>query len=210
MIAIARETLRAATHSGSLGNRLPPMSRHVRGSFFADYVRMIRRRKDVEWSRVLCREDHEYVRRQVDPDGWYPMEVFERLGEAILAHNASGSLDAVRMWGHFSVSAVTVTYPSLIAREDPLESLMRLKVMRASLFDFHAFDIRNASPGHAEVWINYRMGAIAEEAACYQTMGFCEGVLSLAGANEVKAAFAARMWSGAPHTTIILEWLADY
>jgi hypothetical protein len=186
------------------------MSRHVRGSFFADYVRMIRRRKDVEWSSVLGRSDHEYVRRQIDPDGWYPMEVFERLGEAILAQNESASLNAVRMWGHFSVSAVTVTHPSLIAPGDPLESLMRLKVMRASMFDFHAFDVRNASPGHAEVWINYRMGPIAEEAACYQTMGFCEGVLSLSGASEVKASFEARAWRTDPHTSIALEWHAGY
>jgi hypothetical protein len=78
------------------------------------------------------------------------------------------------------------------------------------MFDFHAFDVRDASPGQAEIWINYRMGPIAEEAACYQTMGFCEGVLSLAGASEVKAAFTARQWRGAPHTTISLEWLADY
>jgi hypothetical protein len=185
------------------------MSRHVRGSFFADYVRMIRRRKDVEWSTLLNRADLEYVRRQIDPDGWYPMEVFERLGEAILAHNEAASLNAVRMWGHFSVSTVVLTHPTLIARGDPLESLMRLKVMRASMFDFHAFDVRDAMPGQAEVLINYRMGALAEEAACYQTMGFCEGVLSLAGATEVKAQFVARSWKSDPQTRITLEWLAQ-
>lgn len=196
--------------SGSLGTQAPPMSRHVRGSFFADYVRMIRRRKDVEWTTLLSRTDLEYVRKQIDPDSWYPMEVFERLGEAILAHNESASLNAVRMWGHFSVSAVTVTHPALIARGDPLESLMRLKVLRASMFDFHAFDIGAASPGHAEVLVNYRMSPVAEEAACYQIMGFCEGVLSLAGATEVKALFAARSWLGDVHTRIDLEWLALY
>lgn len=186
------------------------MSRHVRGSFFADYVRMIRRRKDVEWSTLLNRTDLEYVRRQIDPDGWYPMEVFERLGEAILAHNEAASLNAVRMWGHFSVSAVVMTHPTLIARGDPLESLMRLKVMRASMFDFHAFDVPAASPGQAEVMVNYRMGPVAEEAACYQTMGFCEGVLSLAGATEVKAQFSTRSWKGDAQTRIALEWLASF
>jgi hypothetical protein len=186
------------------------MSRHVRGSFFADYVRMIRRRKDVDWSRLLCAADQEYVRKQIDPDGWYPMEVFERLGEAILSHNELASLNAVRMWGHFSVSAVTVTHPSLIARGDPLESLMRLKVMRASMFDFLAFEIRAASPGSAQMAVNYRMGAIAEEAACYQTMGFCEGVVSLAGASDVRAEFTAKSWLGEPHTLITLDWAEPF
>jgi hypothetical protein len=171
---------------------------------------MIRRRKDVEWSRLLCSMDLEHVRKQIDPDGWYPMEVFERLGEAILMHTESASLNAVRMWGHFSVSTVTQTHPTLIARGDPLESLMRLKVMRASMFDFHAFDIGAASPGHAEILVNYRMGPVAEEAACYQTMGFCEGVLSLAGASDVKAEFRSSSWEGDAQTQISIEWVEHF
>jgi hypothetical protein len=171
---------------------------------------MIRRRKDVEWSRLLSAVDLDYVRKQIDPNGWYPMEVFERLGEAILMHNEMASLGAVRMWGHFSVSTVVVTQPTLIAKKDPLESLMRLKVMRASMFDFHAFDIGAASPGHAAILVNYRMGPVAEEAACYQTMGFCEGVVSLAGGSEVEAEFRARSWEGDAQTEIALEWVENF
>lgn len=150
--------------------------------------------------------DYDYVRRQVDPDGWYPMEVFERLGEAILAHNEGASLDAVRMWGHASVAAVVQTHPTLIAPRDPLESLMRLKVMRDSMFDFPAFDIPEACLGHAKMHVSYRMGPVAEEAACYQTLGFCEGVVSLAGGSRIHAQFVARSWQGDPGTLISLEW----
>jgi len=96
---------------------------------------MIRRRKDLDWSRILSPGDYEYIRKQVDPDGWYPMAVFERLGDAILAHNATATLDAVRMWGHFSANSVAHTQPELVAKGDPLESLMRLKVLRASLLE---------------------------------------------------------------------------
>jgi hypothetical protein len=186
--------------------RLSLMSRHVRGSFFSDYVRMIRRRKDVDWSSFLDASDLEYVRRQVDPAGWYPMSVFERLGDAILAHSGQATLSAVRMWGHYSVSAVVATQPDLIAARDPVESLMRLKVMRASLFDFPAFDVPMLMPEQAEVRITYHMGPSAEEAACYQTMGFCEGVLSLAGATHIEAHFQECAWNGATHTRIELNW----
>jgi hypothetical protein len=182
------------------------MSRHVRGSFFSDYVRMIRRRKDVDWSRFLDNGDLEYVRRQVDPVGWYPMGVFERLGDAILAHSGQATLSAVRMWGHFSVSGVVQTHPELIAAGDPMESLMRLKVMRESLFDFPAFDIPVLMPEHAELRVTYYMGPSAEEAACYQTVGFCEGVVSLAGGNKVEARFVDCAWHGAPSTRIELSW----
>jgi len=182
------------------------MSRHVRGSFFSDYVRMIRRRKDVEWSRFLDSGDLDYVRRQIDPSAWYPMGVFERLGDAILAHSGQATLSAVRMWGHFSVSAVVATHPDLIARGDPVESLMRLKVMRASLFDFPAFDLPGLLPGQADVRVTYYMGPSAEEAACHQTMGFCEGVVSLAGGTNIEARFTTCAWHGAPETRIELFW----
>lgn len=182
------------------------MPRHVRGSFFSDYVRMIRRRKDLDWSTILSASDFEYIRKQVDPDGWYPMAVFERLGDAILAHNETATLNAVRMWGHFSASSVAQTQPDLIARRDPMESLMRLKVLRASMFDFPAFDIPTLSHGHARVVVSYLMGPSAEEAACFQTMGFCEGVLSLAGATQIEAHFIERAWQGDRRTLIELIW----
>lgn len=167
---------------------------------------MIRRRKDVDWPRILTPHDFEYVRKQVDPDGWYPMAVFERLGDAILVHNAFATLDAVRMWGHFSASTVAATQPDLIAKGDAVESLMRLKVLRASMFDFPAFDIPTLCHGQARVTIAYLMGPSAEEAACYQTMGFCEGVLSLAGATEIEAQFLERAWQGDARTLLDLTW----
>jgi hypothetical protein len=167
---------------------------------------MIRRRKDGDWVGLLSEGDLEYLRRQVDPAGWYPMEVFERLGDAILAHSGQATLSAVRMWGHYSVSAVVATHPDLIAPRDPLESLMRLRVMRASLFDFPAFDVPVLMPEYAEVCVTYHMGPSAEEAACHQTMGFCEGVLSLAGASQIEARFVACAWSGAPSTRFELHW----
>jgi hypothetical protein len=182
------------------------MSRHVRGAFFSDYVRMIRRRKDVDWERLLSAGDLDYVRRQVDPASWYPMEVFERLGDAILAYSGQATLSGVRMWGHYSVSAVVATHPDLIARRDPVESLMRLKVMRASLFDFPAFDIPTLLPGHAEVRVTYYMGPSAEEAACHQTLGFCEGVISLAGGSQIEAHFLECAWNGGAQTRLEISW----
>jgi hypothetical protein len=170
---------------------------------------MIRRRKDVDWTRFLGPSDLEFVRQLIEPEGWYPMAVFERLGNAILAGIESATLDAVRMWGHLSVTSVASAQPMLIARGDPMESLMRLKVMRASLFDFPAFDIPMLSNGHAHVMVNYLMGASAEEAACFQTLGFCEGVVSLAGGTGISGEFRERSWRGDAKTLIDLQWIEE-
>ena len=180
--------------------------RHVRGSFFSEYVRMIRRQKDVDWGEVLLVPDLVYLRKHIDDDGWYPMTTFERMGVAILKHLEGATLDAVRLWGRFSASSYAERQPDLVAPHAPIESLMRLKVLRSTLFDFPAFDIPMLADGHAYVAITYHMGPVAEEAACYQTMGFCEGVLSLAGAQNVRAEFKERQWRGDAKTVLDLEW----
>jgi hypothetical protein len=77
------------------------LQRHVRGILFVDYVRMVRGRKDVEWKKYLEPEDFVVLSQVIDPDGWYSMETFERLGVGILREIAHGQLEGVRMWGRF-------------------------------------------------------------------------------------------------------------
>ena len=54
----------------TLSERLVLLERHVRGSFFVEYVRMIRRRKDVEWMRTLRVEDLALVQQRITPEAW--------------------------------------------------------------------------------------------------------------------------------------------
>jgi hypothetical protein len=167
---------------------------------------MIRRRKDVAWERVFRAEDIAYLKQRIEPDDWYPMETFERFGVAILSELERANLDAVRLWGRYSAVQYSAEHPDLVAPNDPVESLMRLKVMRSTLFNFPAFDIPMLVDDHAHVVVTYHMGPTAEEAACHQTMGFCEEILSISGAIDVQGTFEERSWTGDPRTRLSLEW----
>ncbi len=156
--------------------------------------------------RELRVEDLALVQQRIDAEAWYPMASFERLGIAILQHFEGAGLDGVRMWGTFSAHQFVREHPAVLSRGDAVETLMRLKVQRATLFDFPAFDIPTLSEGHAVVTANYRMGQVAEEAACHQTLGFCEGMLASAGARNVRGALRELSWLGAPHTALALDW----
>jgi hypothetical protein len=145
------------------------------------------------------------VWQTIKPDEWYPMETFERLGVAILDHLEGATLDAVRLWGRFSAQQFEDD-SEIVVSGQPVESLMRLRVVRSTLFDFPAFDIPMLTEGHAYVAMTYHMSARAEEAACNQTMGFCEGVVSLSGGGNVRARFKERAWEGHPRTLFDLEW----
>jgi hypothetical protein len=184
-------------------------TRNVKGLLFSDYVRMIRSHKGVDWSQHLTREDLFYLRMKIEPEEWYPMETFERFGNAILREVAGNDLEAVRMWGRMSVDQLRFASPNLVAEGDPVETMMRFRVQRATYFDFEALEIPTLVEDHAHVVIHYYMGAIAEEAASHQTMGFFERLLELAGGTSISAVLREKSWRRDERTLLELAWLRE-
>jgi hypothetical protein len=178
----------------------------VRGVLFVDYVRMVRAMKDVDWSKYLELRDMAIVGERIDPDAWYPMATFERLGIGILHEVARGQLDGVRMWGRFQVDAVKKQYPHLLAEGDPRETLMRFDVLAGSFFDPQALRVVAVSDDDATISIDYGMSDVAEETACHQSLGFFERLAELAGAKAVSAAFKSKAWAGDDLTLLKLHW----
>jgi hypothetical protein len=182
------------------------MAGNVRGVLFRDYVRMIRGAKHIDWKAALEPEDYAYVTSRISVDDWYPMASFERIGNVIFRRLADNDLVAVRMWGRASVGDLCATQPDLVAPRDPIETLMRMRVLRATFFDFPALAIPELLDDQAEITISYRMGPLAEEAASHQTMGVFERLLELATARDVVAELTAKSWAGDPTTVLELRW----
>jgi hypothetical protein len=180
--------------------------RHVRGVLFLDYVRMLRSQKAIDWSAYLPPEDVRYLSTKIEPDAWYPMATFERLGNEILRHVARGELFPVQLWGRYSAAQLRAAHPLLLERDNPVETINRFRVLRATFFDFTALEVPMLHDDEAHVVIRYHMGMPAEEAAALQTTGFFEGLLELAGARDVRARFAERSWAGDPRTLLHLRW----
>jgi eukaryotic-like serine/threonine-protein kinase len=177
----------------------------VKGTLFVDYVRMLRARKDVDWSRHLRPEDLAYLHERIAPTAWYPMETFERMGLAILAEITS-DMQLARAWGRAQIDGLSRTHGNLVAPGDPCDTLMRFRVLRRGFFDFSALDIPSLHDGEAIVLVDYGMSARAEEAASWQTLGFFERLLEVSGARNVLAQFSSTSWTGDLVTTIQLHW----
>jgi hypothetical protein len=180
--------------------------RKVKGTLFVDYVRMLRGHRDVDWSKYLTPVDLGYLIQRIEKDGWYPMDTFERMGLAILAEVAQGELETVRMFGRVSIDWLCKSYDNLVAYRDVRETLMRFHVLRRSFFDYAPVGINSISDGEAKITISYGMRPPAEEAASWQTLGFFERLLEVAGATNVKAWFTARSWKWDPTTLVSLAW----
>lgn len=180
--------------------------RHVRGVLFVDYVRMLRSQKSIDWSSLLPAEDVEYLASKIDPDAWYPMATFERLGNQILRLVSRGELFPVQMWGRYSAAQLRAANPSLLAPNDPIETLNRFRVLRATFFDFLALEVLLLHDGEAEIVVRYHMGMPAEEAASYQTLGFFEGLLDLSGAKDIHGELREKSWADSGRTLLALRW----
>lgn len=179
----------------------------VKGILFLDYVRMLKAHKGVEWSTFLSPTDLPYLDQQIDKTAWYPMETFERMGNAILRFVAGNQLLPVQLWGRYSAAQLRAAHPMLLAPNDPVESLNRFRVMRQTFFDFEALELVMIHEGEAQLAISYYMGMPAEEAAAVQTMGFFEGLLELAGAKDIRADLKSKSWDGGARTLLVLRWV---
>jgi hypothetical protein len=182
------------------------VSYSVKGVLFADYVRMIRAHKSVDWTRWLTDDDFPYLAQRIMPDDWYPMESFERMGNGILVVVANNDLQLVRVWGRLSVDQLRSNNPMLVAEGDPVETLTRFRILRSTFFDFEALELPLLLDDEAQVAIDYHMGPRAEEAASHQTMGFFERLLEMAGAGHIHAKFSSRTWAGDNQTLLDLSW----
>ena len=182
------------------------MGRHVKGTIFVDYVRMLRSRKDLDRNRYLEPADIPYLTSRIHPDAWYPMETFARFGLAILDQVAQGDLFLVRAWGRASVDPLVRIHSGLLVEGDPRESLMRFLVLRSSFFDFDAVSIPLLSDGHASLHVHYGMISRAEQAACFQTLGFFGRLVELAGGRGVLTSLTQRAWEGDPATVLAIDW----
>ena len=167
---------------------------------------MLRSQKGVDWSQFLTAEDIWYLSTKIDPDAWYPMATFERMGNQILRTVAHGEMFPVRLWGRYSATKLHEANPQLLSPCDPVETLNRFKVYRETFFDFEALQVTMLLEDEANITVRYFMGMPAEEAACFQTMGFFEGLLELAGAKDVTATFRERSWANSLRTVLAIRW----
>lgn len=180
--------------------------KHVKGILFVGYVRMLRAHKRTPLEDYLQPGDLEYLNQRIDPAGWYPMDVYERMGLAILAEIAGNNLALVRDWGRQTIDELALAQPDLFAFADVRETFMRFQVLRQSLFDYPAARITAIHDGAARLEISYGMSPKAEEAATHLSIGFLERLLEISRARNPEVLLRTRSWEGDDTTVILVRW----
>jgi len=182
------------------------MTKHVKGTLFLDYVRMIKKRKDTDWSRHLEPEDREIIKGQVLPSNWYPLDSYQRMGVAVLHEIAGGDVQVVREWGKRSLEELTKVYRNLVQEGEPMKSMERFQILRARFFDFEGLKIEPRQGNRVHLTVDMAFENVAEEAYAYQMAGSFERLLELSGAKNVTWKFHQKAWEGDESTVIDISW----
>jgi len=182
------------------------MDKKVQGTFFLDYIRMIKSRKDVAWSKYLTPSDQSFLQQKIVKSEYYPMDAFERMGIGILKEIAQGNMELVRTWGRLQADELAKLHPEIVSEGDPRESLIRFQVVRNSYFNFDAINILIFFRNYAKLEIAYHMSPLAEEAASWQALGYFERLLELSGATYLQPRFTSKLWAGDSNTILEVNW----
>ncbi len=182
------------------------MGYNVKGVLFQDYVRMIRKYKDVDWGAHLKPVDFEILDQIVLSSRWYPRESYIRLGLAVFKELGKEDLEAARAWGRNSVDQILKTYKDLIEENDPEKTLEKLMALRRRLIDFDMVEVQKLEEGRFRISLDIAFIGEGQEPYAHQLAGIFERVLEMAGAEEVVSEIAAKSWEADPLTVIELSW----
>jgi len=154
-------------------------------------VKLLRSHKVAERAGQHLRlEDAHFLIGRLDPDGWYPMATFERLGLAILSEIVGLETDSIRLWGRAQLAGLLKFFPDLSHAGDARDAIMRLQTLMRSLFDFECVTVEEVDDESAFVSVAYGMAEAAELAATWQTVGFFEELITASGGQNVHGELA--------------------
>ncbi|MCP4676088.1 MAG: hypothetical protein GY854_11395 [Deltaproteobacteria bacterium] len=184
------------------------MARHVKGTLFVDYVRMLKSRKDIDWSKYLNEEDMKFLdeHERIMPSSWYPFDTFERFGLGVLQEIGGGHYESARMWGRMSTDLLLKVYKNMIESGDPAYSVQKFDIVRAGFFDFPGVKAEILSESLLHMTVRFSTDKVIGKAQAYQALGAVERLLELAGAEKIEHTFHKSVWENDPETLIEMTW----
>ena len=182
------------------------MAKHVKGTLFLDYVRMLRKRKQVDWSKYLNQEDMELLNQMILPSNWYPLETYQRMGVAVLHEISKGDNEMARAWGRGAMDELVGIYKTLVKPGQPLDSMKKFQVLRSRFFDFEGLEVVPKEDKRVHVIVDVAFGGVADEAYAFQMLGSFERLLELSGAKNIQFEIIKKAWEGEPNSVLDISW----
>lgn len=182
------------------------MEMKVKGTIFSEYIRMLKKRKDIDWGRHLTPEDLAYIEEPILPSSWYPFETYKRMGLAVFKEIAGDDPKLAWLWGRASVDGLLKIYKNLVRENDPAGTLKSFTIIRRQLTSFEWLEINEAGPNNVQMKFKLSLGKEADRAYAHHLGGMFERLIELAGGKAPRVEIVQKSWSGDPGTAYELSW----
>jgi hypothetical protein len=112
------------------------MDRKVKGTWFADYVKLIRANKkyNPEFDQYLQPEDWQLINSKILPSQWYAFESYKRIGRAIFNVIAKSDLQITRQFGRLIANNLLPIYKNMVVKGDAAASVTKLVQLHETFF----------------------------------------------------------------------------
>jgi len=181
--------------------------RKVKGTMILDFVKMVKKFKDLDWNKFLQPEDWEIINTIVLPAKWYPLDFYKRCSMAAFQLISKGNLEGARANGQLMARHLfETTYRSIATLTDPMRALSQFVQMYGSFFNFSLLRLEKVGPRHAKVFHDYDYNDKSIIPYSSQIQGIFETLIQMTGGKNVAVVIATKQWEGAPTTTFEITW----
>jgi hypothetical protein len=181
--------------------------RKVKGTIIVDFVKMIKKNRDLDWNKYLKAEDWGVVNSFVLASKWYSFAVFERCARAVFALLGNGNMEAAhaegRRAGHKMFETV---YSTVVQQKDPMTGLNLFVSSYGALFNFNPVRMERVTPRHARILYDYDAGDRFSVAFCHLLKGIFEALIEKTDGKNGTVAIASKQWENAPLTSFDITW----
>ena len=185
----------------------------IKGALLLEYARLIRDNKDRNWKKYLTEEDLKTINDRILPNSWYPLEIYERAGNAIFNEIGQGKFANAWIWGKFVIEDLgNRFYHNLVRFQDPAGAVGKCRTFLSQWFqfdtpDFQAIEVLNISSTKIKVTVRYEHQFPFFEAYVHQLGGTLERIVELNGGKETKVTIIEHDWkANNPYAVLQVTW----
>jgi len=174
-----------------------PVFSKMKGSLMIGYVRFFKSLKNEKLNAYLNDEDLKLIQEKLLQSSWYPGETARHVIKALFEVAAQGNPESSRAWGKFSaLDIIPTTYKSFLKPGDPFESLKSFRRIFLTFVDMEGLKVAEEKPGLAKFFILDPGDDPIIVPFTYMMAGFVEGLLELAGGEEINCAIKRETYEG--------------
>jgi uncharacterized protein (TIGR02265 family) len=163
----------------------------VKGIWFLDFAKMVRKLDDLPWSRYLTPEDLEIIRGDILPSQWYPADLYQRLGVAAFELVGQGKPENAQAAGRAFVERMIndeVLGPFLKTGEPGLAIQHFITIYRR-LLTLGEARVEKTGEKRLRFTVHWRKGQIGIFPFIHNFAGFLFRLVEVNGGRQVKIAF---------------------